>query len=124
MPQILHLYQSMDEYITMIVSNENHMMNQWHANISNLKSKERILTKWDIKQLQTPAEKKRVIGQVLLPKIQKHQPRLAGKILGMLLECENDELLAMQEDETLLTNSIKQAIIVLAQHEKDKKNQQ
>lgn len=120
----INQWMKLFEYITMVVSNENHMMNQWHGNISNLKSKERILTKSDIKQLQTPAEKKRVIGEVLFPKIQKHEPRLAGKILGMLLECKNDELLAMQEDETLLTNSINQAIIVLAQHETDKKNQQ
>ena len=43
----------------------------------------------------TPAEKKRLIGDRLYAKIQQWEPRLAGKITGMLLESETNLMLCL-----------------------------
>merc|ERR1712048_27478 len=51
-----------------------------------------------------PAEKKRLIGERLFPKIQVVEPRLAGKITGMLLEMDNTELLVLLTEQRALMN--------------------
>merc|ERR1712032_145233 len=63
-----------------------------------------------------PAEKKRLIGERLFPKIQVVEPRLAAKITGMLLEMDNTELLVLLTEQKALMNKINQALDVLKEH--------
>jgi len=70
-----------------------------------------------------PAEKKRLIGERLFPKIQVVEPRLAGKITGMLLEMDNTELLVLLSDQRALMNKINEALAVLKDHQQKQSQQ-
>ena len=76
------------------------------------------LTQQMLNHINTPAEKKRLIGERLFPKIQVVEPRLAGKITGMLLEMDNKILLKLLNDNTALHSKINEALAVLQEHEK------
>merc|ERR1719244_2199262 len=64
-----------------------------------------------------PAEKKRLIGERLFPKIQVVEPRLAGKITGMLLEMDNADLMALLAEQRALMNKINEVLAVLKAHQ-------
>jgi len=59
----------------------------------------------------------------LFPKIQVVEPRLAGKITGMLLEMDNTELLVLLSDQRALMNKINEALAVLKDHQQKQSQQ-
>merc|ERR1712176_969446 len=63
-----------------------------------------------------PSQRKQMIGERIFPLIQSREPKLAGKITGMLLEMDNMELLHLLEDETALMAKINEALVVLNSH--------
>lgn len=72
----------------------------------------------------TPSEQKQMIGERLFPLVQDHQPTMAGKITGMLLEIDNTELLHMLESREILKAKVEEAVAVLQAHQaKEAKNQ-
>merc|ERR1719216_196277 len=62
------------------------------------------------------SQQKQMIGERIFPKIQHREPKLAGKITGMLLEMDNMELLHLLEDEQALMLKINEALVVLNSH--------
>merc|ERR1719386_340031 len=60
-----------------------------------------------------PGVQKQMLGEKLYPAISKHQPELAGKITGMMLEMDNSELLILLESEQQLKNKVDEALRVL-----------
>ena len=66
-----------------------------------------------------PQEQKNMIGERLYPLIYNHQPGLAGKITGMLLEMDNAELLNLIESPDALAHKIDEALNVLKNHQVD-----
>ena len=64
-----------------------------------------------------PQMQKNMIGEKLYPLIYVHQPALAGKITGMLLEMDNAELLNLIESPEALQHKIDEALIVLKNHQ-------
>ena len=64
-----------------------------------------------------PQMQKNMIGERLYPLIYVHQPQLAGKITGMLLEMDNAELLNLIESPEALMSKIDEALIVLKNHQ-------
>lgn len=72
----------------------------------------------------TPSEQKQMIGERLFPLVQEHQPTMAGKITGMLLEIDNTELLHMLENREILKAKVEEAVAVLQAHQaKEAKSQ-
>ncbi|CDS07593.1 hypothetical protein LRAMOSA01542 [Lichtheimia ramosa] len=64
-----------------------------------------------------PAEQqKQTLGERLYPLIHQQQPDYAGKITGMLLEMENNDLLHLLNDKEALEGKINEAMEVLKQH--------
>jgi len=56
---------------------------------------------------------KQMLGEKLFPAIARHQPELAGKITGMMLEMETSELLLLLESDDQLKGKINEAMRVL-----------
>merc|ERR1719401_1988308 len=56
---------------------------------------------------------KQMLGEKLFPAISRHQPELAGKITGMMLEMDNSELLMLLESEQQLKDKVDEAMRVL-----------
>ncbi|SPQ26830.1 833e50d7-6aa6-4189-903b-5e9bb61b7c6c [Thermothielavioides terrestris] len=61
---------------------------------------------------------KQILGENLFPKIQAIQPELAGKITGMLLEMDNNELVHLLEDEAALLAKVNEAMAVYDEYVK------
>mmetsp|Transcript_7676 Transcript_7676/g.15666 ORF Transcript_7676/g.15666 Transcript_7676/m.15666 type:complete len:117 (-) Transcript_7676:784-1134(-) len=66
-----------------------------------------------------PEQQKQLLGERLFPLISQHEPHLAGKITGMLLEMDNGELLNLLESPEALNAKIMEAISVLQIHAAD-----
>merc|ERR1719343_692086 len=60
-----------------------------------------------------PGVQKQMLGEKLFPAVAKHQPELAGKITGMMLEMDNSELLILLESEQQLRSKVDEAMRVL-----------
>eukprot|EP00397_Hematodinium_sp_SG-2012_P023036 GEMP01023909.1.p1 GENE.GEMP01023909.1~~GEMP01023909.1.p1 ORF type:complete len:680 (-),score=207.54 GEMP01023909.1:423-2462(-) len=60
-----------------------------------------------------PGMQKQMLGEKLFPRISRHQPELAGKITGMMLEMDNSELLMLLESDGHLKNKVDEAMKVL-----------
>ncbi|KAL3423778.1 Polyadenylate-binding protein, cytoplasmic and nuclear 2 [Phlyctema vagabunda] len=67
-----------------------------------------------------PTQQKQLLGEALFPKIQAMQPELAGKITGMLLEMDNQELVNLVEDESALRAKVDEALTVYDEYVKNK----
>lgn len=65
-----------------------------------------------------PQTQKNMIGERLYPLVYMHEPQRAGKITGMLLEMEITELLNLLESPDALLNKVREAVMVLEQHER------
>lgn len=63
-----------------------------------------------------PVNHKQLLGESLYPLIQQREPKLAGKITGMLLELDNTEIMHIIEDQAALGEKINEALDVLRKH--------
>ena len=68
-----------------------------------------------------PAQQKQILGEALYPKIAEQQPELAGKITGMLLEMDNNELLGLTNDEGALRAKVSEAMNVYDEYMRQSK---
>merc|ERR1719163_67597 len=62
-----------------------------------------------------PGMQKQMLGEKLFPLVAKHQPELAGKITGMMLEMDNSELLLLLESDAQMKVKVEEAMRVLEQ---------
>ncbi|KAL8036285.1 hypothetical protein ABFS82_12G145900 [Erythranthe guttata] len=60
-----------------------------------------------------PEQQKHILGERLFPLVRHHQPELAAKITGMLLEMDNSELLVLLDSAELLAAKVEEAVEVL-----------
>jgi len=60
-----------------------------------------------------PGMQKQMLGEKLFPAIAHHQPELAGKITGMMLEMDNSELLILLESTSQMKIKVDEALRVL-----------
>ena len=65
-----------------------------------------------------PAQQKQILGEMLFPKIQVINNDLAGKITGMLLEMDNQELIGLADDEAALKAKVDEALAVYDEYVK------
>ncbi|GFE54016.1 polyadenylate binding protein [Babesia ovis] len=65
--------------------------------------------------IDSAAMHKQMIGERLFPIVARENPDLAGKITGMMLEMDNQELLALLDNEQQLKEKIQEAMRVLQQ---------
>lgn len=79
----------------------------------------------DLNQLQNapPAQQKQMLGEALYPKIHEQQPELAGKITGMLLEMDNQELISLTSDDNALRAKVDEAMNVYNEYLKNREPQ-
>lgn len=61
----------------------------------------------------SPMEQKQMLGEVIYMRIANTQPDLAGKITGMLLEMDNNELLHLLDAPDAMNAKVNEALIVL-----------
>ncbi|KAF3914296.1 Nucleolin [Dactylellina cionopaga] len=67
-----------------------------------------------------PQQQKQLLGEALYPRIHAINPQLAGKITGMLLEMDNNELLNLTKDDSALRNKVDEALSVYDEYVKSK----
>ncbi|ORM42012.1 Polyadenylate-binding protein [Babesia sp. Xinjiang] len=65
--------------------------------------------------IDSAAMHKQMIGERLFPIVARENPDLAGKITGMMLEMDNQELMALLDNEQQLKDKIQEAMRVLQQ---------
>ncbi|PXF41254.1 Polyadenylate-binding protein, cytoplasmic and nuclear [Gracilariopsis chorda] len=64
----------------------------------------------------TAVQQKQMLGERLYPLITEMQPRLSGKITGMLLDMENSDLLHLLDSPETLSERVEEAVAVLREH--------
>jgi len=63
-------------------------------------------------------QQKQILGELIFPKIQAINADLAGKITGMLLEMDNNELVNLIEDDAALKAKVDEALAVYDEYVK------
>jgi polyadenylate-binding protein len=64
----------------------------------------------------SPMEQKQMLGEVIYMRIVASQPELAGKITGMLLEMDNNELLHLLDTPEAMNGKVHEALTVLQEY--------
>jgi polyadenylate-binding protein len=61
----------------------------------------------------SPVEQKQMLGEIIYMRIAGSHPDLAGKITGMLLEMDNNELLHLLATPDAMNAKVNEALVVL-----------